>query len=167
MKAFIILVFILLKFVGCTSQQGDQLTQQQRDQIKMEIKAVNDSMTARMQRLDERSLLQYYWDSPQFLMCTMGGSTMDIQGLKKAMEWCDDSISVHQFTALREEFPVVTKDQVVYVCIGSDHTALKSGEKMTIEKDAITEVFRKIDGNWKIVYTHESGAFKTEKAGKK
>ena len=56
MKANIFVAALLLFCLGCTSQQSDQLTQQQKDQIKSEVKAVGDSIIAKWERLDAGGL---------------------------------------------------------------------------------------------------------------
>ncbi len=167
MKTITIFAITMLVFVGCSSQQSDQLTQQQRDQIKTEVKAVNDSILAQYRRLDDRSSLQYFWDSPEFLYCRVDGSTSDFQTLKSASEWCDSAISVCKITLIHEEFPIVTKDQVVYFFTSNGQVIYKSGDGMNFDKDAQTFVYRKIDGNWKIVFMHESATITRQKAGKK
>jgi hypothetical protein len=167
MKANTFIAVVLLMCVGCTSQQNDQLTQQQKDQIKKEIKVVFDSVVARAERLDVGSTIQYYWDSPEFLAINPDGSQTDIQAMKKTLAWFDDSVSAFKLATVREEFPIVTKDLVLYAWVGNDEITLKSGDKIKYDPDAQTFVFRKLDGEWKMAYFHESATITTQKAGKK
>lgn len=59
MKATIFVAALFVFLVGCSSKQGAQLTQQQRDQIKTEVKAISDSIWARYQRLEMRSTARW------------------------------------------------------------------------------------------------------------
>ena len=66
MKAKILIAVALLFCFGCTSQQSEQLTQQEKDQIKSEAKAVLDSIFAKGEKLDVEGALQYY--SPELVV---------------------------------------------------------------------------------------------------
>ena len=167
MKRNIFVAALLLFIIGCTSQQSDQLTQQQKDQIKSEVKVVVDSIIAKAERLDISGSMQYYWDSPEFVVYNSDGSRSDFQAMKKSVEWFADSVSAFKLATVREEFPVVTKDLVIYAWVGNDELTLKSGDKTKYDPDAETFVFRKLEGKWKIVYLHESAIVTTQKAGKK
>ena len=167
MKRNIFVAALLLLFIGCTQQQSDQLTQQQKDQIKSEVKAVVDSVITKAQRLDMGATLQYYWDSPEFAIYNPDGSRSDFEATKKMLVWFADSVSAFKLATVREEFPIVTKDLVIYVWVGNDELTLKSGDKTKYDPDAQTFVFRKLDGKWKIVYVQESATIVTQKAGKK
>ena len=165
MKQLILLIAILL--AGCTSQQTEQLSQQQQDQIKTEIKVMVDTMFAKVVRLDVRGVIQYYWDSPEFSSYNADGSRSDFAALKKEVAWFADSVTAFKMATVREEFPVLMKDLVICVWVGNDELTLKSGNTINYDPDASTFVFRKIDGTWKIVFTHESATITTQKSGKK
>jgi len=128
---------------------------------------VIDSIVAQYQRLDERSSLQYFWNSPQFLSVGDNGPTSGFEALKSGSEWCDSALSSNSFKPLREDFPIVTKDVVVYSFVSKSQIIYKTGDRMNVDNDAETYVFRKIDGNWKIVFVQYSGTVTKQKAGKK
>lgn len=167
MKANVVIAVLLFVAFGCTPQHGDQLTQQQTDQIKSEIRTVVDSIIATAERLDIGKTIQYYWDSPDYLQYNPDGSKTDIQGVKKSLAWFADSVSLFRLTTVRDEFPVVTKDLVLYVWVGNDDITLKSGDTIKYDPDVETLVFRKFDDKWKLVYFHESATMTTQKAGKR
>ena len=166
MKRNIFVAALLLLFVGCTSQQSDQLTEQQKDQIKKEVKATADSMMAKFERFDADGSLQYYWDSPDFIKLNVDGSQNDFQAQKKSMK------NVGWFTAVKvptvsEKLTVVTKDVAICVRQAKLEMSLKSGDRLTCDPFAYTLVFKNISGQWKVILSHESGTLVTEKAGKK
>jgi hypothetical protein len=47
-----------------------------------------------------------------------------------------------------------------------DETQLKSGDKVTFDPHAYTMVFKKIAGQWKVIYQQDSGTPVIQKAGK-
>ena len=167
MKKNTFISFLLLLCLGCTSQQNDQPTQQQKDQIKSEVKAAVDSIFANIERLDANGVLQYFWDSPDFVAYNADGSHADFQAAKKALT--DGIAGSTSFKPIlrEEEFRVVTRDFVVYSRVQRAEIVLNSGDKMIADPDAMTVLFRKIDGQWKVVYSHESEIPVLEKVGKK
>lgn len=165
MKANIFVVAVLLLFCfGCTSQPSEQLTQQQKDQIKSEVKAVCDSIIAKIERLDV-GFLDYYLDSPDLGMVYADGSRWDFQTTKKAETDFFKSATAWKWTTTRLDFIVLAKDIVIGAWDGKDETILKSGDKITCDPHAYTLVFKKIAGQWKVIYSHDSGIPVTKKAG--
>ena len=167
MKRNIFVAALLLLFIGCTQQQGDQLTQQQKDQIKSEVKAVGDSIVARVERLDGVGAATYYADSPEWVMFGPDGARWDYKMFMKAQPEFDRSVTSWKWTTTGEDLIVITKDVVIAAWVGKDETIMKSGDKMTCDPHAYTLVFKKIAGEWKVVYCHDSGIPVTQKAGKK
>jgi len=164
MKASIFVAVLLLFCFGFTSQPSDQLTQQQKDQIKSEVKAVGDSIMAKIERLDA-GWLDYYSDSPVPGMVNADGSRWDYQTTKKAVTDFYNSVTAYKWTTTRQDFIVLNKDLVLCAWDGKDETILKSGDKITYDPHAYTCVFKKIAGQWKVIYQHDSGIPVTKKAG--
>jgi uncharacterized protein (TIGR02246 family) len=166
MKANIFVATLLLFCLGCTSQQSEQFTQQEKDQIKNEIKVVCDSMKARLERLDGEGCFQYFSDSPDWGAVNADGSRWDFQVTKKFFIDFPNSFTAYKWTPSRQDFMFLTKDIVVCAWDGKDEFVLKSGDKITYNPHAMTRVFKKIAGQWKVIYNHVSGIPVTEKAGK-
>jgi len=165
MKQLLLLAAIVI--AGCTPQQSDQLTQQQKDQIKNEVKVISDSMIAKDERLDIDGVLQYCWDSPDFVAFNPDGSRSDYRAMKKGLADLFSSSASLKILTTREDFIVVTKDIVIDAWIGKSEAVLKSGDKMVFDPDGVTQVFQRIAGQWKVIYSHESATIVTQKAGKK
>lgn len=62
---------------------------------------------------------------------------------------------------------VLSKDFAITSLIGKLEIVLKSGDKMTVDPQFYSDVYKRVAGQWKIVYEHTSGIPVTEKAGKK
>jgi hypothetical protein len=179
MKENIFIAVLLLSILGCTQKQSDQLTEQQKDQIRKEIKAVGDSIMSRIERLDAR-WIDYYLDSPDWGMVNADGSRWDYQTFKNVQPDFFNSIISWKWTTTRQDFIFITKDIVICAWDGKDETIMKSGDKIaadsvlnnlyatdetmlmlgdkiTFDPHAYTMVFKKIEGQWKIIYQHDSG----------
>jgi hypothetical protein len=164
MKANIFVAALLLLIVGCTLQQSDQLTQQQKEQIKSEVKVVMDSIIGKWQRLDVEGAVQYY--SPE--MVAVGDSSIiDYQAYKKL--WLDmpKYIGTAKWTTTQWEFMVLSKDLVVSAAVGKLELFMKSGDKVTANPKIYTDIWKKVGDQWKVIYEHGSGTPVMQKAGKK
>lgn len=180
---------LLFCIFGCTSQQNDQLTPQQKEQIKKEISAVGDSIMSRIERLDVR-WLDYYMDSPDWGMVNADGTRWDYQTTKKVQPDFFNSVISWKWTTTHQDFIFLTKDIVICAWDGKDETMLKSGDKIiadsalnnlyaknentlmsgdkiTYDPHAYTLVFKKVAGQWRVIYSHDSGIPITQKTEKK
>ena len=164
MKANIFVAVLLLFCVGCTSQQSDQLTQEQKDQITKEVNAVGDSIMAKIERLDGEGGLQYYSDSPDWGMVNADGTRWDFQVTKNFFIEFPRSFIAYKWTATHQDFIFLTKDVVICAWDGKDEMVLKSGDKITYDPHAVSLVFKKIAGQWKVIYSHDSGIPVAQKA---
>lgn len=167
MKATVLALVLLLFCIGCTSKQSDELTHQQKDQIKNEVKALNDSALASWQRLDGERVLRYYADTPDWVNFDADGSNLDFQTFKKAVLDFHNIASTYKAITIREDYIVLTRDLVIAIWVGKDELILKSGDRITYDPHSYTTVAKKIAGQWKAVYSHNSGIAVLQKAGKK
>jgi hypothetical protein len=148
---------LLLFIFGCTPKQSDQLTQQQKEQIKKEILVVWDTIMARFERLDPEGALKFY--SPDFKGWGSEGESGDLQGYMKYVVDIDNSAASYKWTLYRFDFLAITKDTVVITVDGKNETIMKSGEKYKFDPSHYTFAFKKIEGQWKLFYHHFSGTF--------
>ena len=167
MKADISVAVLFLFILGCNPQQGGQLTEQEKNQVKSEVKVVCDSITAKFERLDGEGAMQYYSDSPDWLCCFADGSRLDFQAFKKGESDLKSSITSWKWTTTSQDFIFLAKDIVLCAWDGKDDAILKSGDKITHDPHAYTMIFRNIAGQWKVIYFHDSGIPVTQKAATK
>jgi ketosteroid isomerase-like protein len=165
MKTIFFITVLLLCILGLTSQQSDQLTQQQKDQIKKEIKAVFDSTIAKANRQDMDGFLQDYSSE---LVCVFDTSIFDYETYKKIWLNFPTYMTSWKWIPARFECIVLTNDFVVSTWIGKCEFFMKSGDKVTVNPRDYTNVFKRVGGQWKIIYEHSSSGIPvTEKADKK
>jgi hypothetical protein len=163
-----IFVAALLLLAGCTAPQSEQLTQQQKDQIKTELKPVCDSIIAYMEKLDPQGWLQYYADSPEWVMFGADGAQMDFQTFKKSSLEFPNAISSYKLlSTTRQDFIIITKDDAICAWLGKDQLTTKTGETITYDQHPYTLIFKRITGQWKVVYSHDSGVPVMQKPTKK
>jgi ketosteroid isomerase-like protein len=164
MKARILVIVALLFCFGCGSQETTQLSQQEKDQIKAEAKAAVDDIVAKLNDLDAEGALQHY--SPE-LVHVADGSQNDYQTYKKGWIDVNNSAASWKLVPVHEEIMVLTKDFAITTWVGKMEYVAKSGNKTTTDPIAYTDVSKKIESQWKVIYEHASmGGEVTEKAGK-
>jgi hypothetical protein len=168
--------------------QSVQLTQQQKDQIRKEVKAVGDSIMARLEKLNPK-WVDYYIDSPDWGMVNADGSRWDYQSFLKVQPDFFSSIISWKWTTTYQDFMIITPELVICAWGGKDVTVMKSpdkvkadtilkalynynkdeaasvpGDKIIFDPHAYTLVFKKVAGQWKVIYQHDSGIPVTQKA---
>jgi len=122
---------LLLPCVGCASQESDQLSPQQTDQIKMEVKAVADSIWAKWEELDPEGALQYYSGSPDWMCFTSEGSRHNIQSYQKLAAEFKNSATAYKWATIRQDIVFVSTDLVICAWDGKDEASWKSGDWTT------------------------------------
>ena len=164
MKANLFVVILLFFIFGCSNQQSDLFAQQQNDQIKKEIKALSDSIFARANKLDKNVIAQYY--SPH-LVVVRDTAVFDYNAWK--MAWADFMTysSAVNWTPYKWECIIIAQDLAISSFVGKFEYTMKSGDKTTIDPIGWAYVWKKLDGQWKIIYENYSGVHVTQKAEKK
>ena len=138
--------------------------QQQNDQIKNEIKAVSDSIFEKAIRLDKDVISQYY--SPH-LVVVRDTLLFDYQAWNKG--WADfmNYTSTFKWTPVHWECIIIAKDLAISSLVGKMEYMMKSGDKTTIDPIGWAHVWKKVDGQWKIIYENYSGIHVMQKAEQK
>jgi hypothetical protein len=168
MKVNAFVALLVLFSFGCAPQQpADQLTPQQIEQIKADVKAVCDTMWAKWEKLDASLAIDLMADVPDFVSYNPDGSRSDFQAMKKMLTDMPPTLTLVKLSPQREDVYVLAKDAAVYAWFGKSEIVMKSGEKTVYDPDAETFVMKKIDGKWKIVYIQESATIVTQKPSKK
>jgi hypothetical protein len=154
MKTNIFIATLLLCIFGCTSHQSEQLTLQQKEQIKKEIKVVFDSIFARYERLDVNGALYYYSHD-----MVHGGDTVlqDFQGYKKAGIDVLSKVDSVKWTSGRLECIVLSKDLVLTYWVGKGSWLFKSKERLIFDPNIYTNIIKNENGQWKVIFEQFTG----------
>jgi len=166
MKANFLGVVLPLFFFACTSQESTELSSQEKAQIINEVKAVADSIWSKWEALDPEGALLYYSDSPDWASFNSEGTRYNFEAYKKLAASFKSSATAYKWSTTRRDFVFVSTDIVICAWVGKDEASWKSGDKMTCDPHAYTLVFKLIAGQWKLVYSHDSGIPVIHKGGK-
>lgn len=151
---------LLFSIFSCTSPQSDGLTQQQKEQIRNEIKALSDSIFEKAKRLDKTVITQYY--SPH-LVVVRDTLLFNYQAWNKA--WADymNYLSSFNWVPMHFECVIISKDLATSSYVGKMEYTLKTGDKTSIDPIGWAYVWKKTGGQWKIIYENYSGVHVTQK----
>jgi len=154
MKTKLLFISLLIAFSSCSQKQ--ELTLEEKDQIKTELSTVFDNFVKIYKSLDPNAVLNYYWDSPDFVIVGADGSVKDYQGLKKDNEELFKSLSSVKIITAKQEYMIVSKEAVVIFWLGRFEAQMKDESLLVFDPDAVTFVFQKINNEWKITYQADS-----------
>ncbi|OFY68411.1 MAG: hypothetical protein A2Y71_09070 [Bacteroidetes bacterium RBG_13_42_15] len=152
----ILICLTAIALLGCTSQTQKPMTDVEEETIKSEVKKDFNVMLELVQKLDLETAFKYYLDSPDFMGIGPDGMIMDFAQFKKANEDMVNAAKSMHFTTIKEDIKVLGSDQVFFIYQYSGEIILNNGEKIAYDKIAMTLLYKKVEGVWKIVFFHES-----------
>jgi ketosteroid isomerase-like protein len=150
-----LITLVLFFLFGCAKQELLQMSSQQQETAKKEIKNVINQIFQNLDKLDAEALFQSYSDSPDFILFTTDGSMVDYQAAKNHHTVWFKSLSSLKVTSEKDEFRFLPGNIVIYTWTGNFELKLKAGGEPKINF-GITFVFSNIDNRWKVTYQHTS-----------
>jgi hypothetical protein len=135
---------------------GERLSGVEEEKIKAELREVVGILIAGCEALDMEMAFGMFSDSADFLMMGTDGSLCDHQTYVKNNVDYLMTCSRFELTTYREEIRVLSRDVAVFSWAYGARATLKTGEQDIVENAGATFLFGKVDGEWKVVYYHES-----------
>ena len=132
------------------------MTSQESENIIKEIKAVSGEMTKYSEEAQSISFLSFYDNSPAFLHFSADGKMRDYEEFKNICSEYYASLKQQKLSTIMERISVIDTGIVITAWTGNIVAQFKNGDTMTMNDYSVTNVFRKIDGKWKIIHSHES-----------
>ena len=134
----------------------DHQTTVEIDNIKSELYSALDKLIKGCETLDMKLAFEIFSDSASFLMMGTDGSLCDYQTyLKNNIDYLKDCNSF-KLNTFKKEIRIINKETAVLSWAYGVEAKLKTGEVDLIDNAGASFVFSKIQGNWKVVYYHES-----------
>jgi hypothetical protein len=126
--------------------------------IRKEIKELIDGLIRGCEALDPEAAFGIFSDSPDFLMMGTDGSVVDCPTYLKNnvdyLQTCDQ----FRLTTNHEEIRIIDPAVTVFAWSYTAEAFLKTGERDIFDNAGASFVFHKVNGNWKVVYYHESSS---------
>jgi ketosteroid isomerase-like protein len=132
------------------------MTTTEADNIVKDIKSLFYKMTEYCERAQLDSYLGYFHNSPTFLHFSSDGKMRNHEEFKKVCAEYYDALKEQKIMTIREEVIAIDRDLVILAWTGNITAQFKNGDTMKMNNYSITNLFKKIDDQWKIIHSHES-----------
>ena len=126
------------------------------NQIAKEVKNVLNSLTRYSEEAQLDLFLNGYDKSPSFLQFSSDGKMRNYEELKEICTGYYTALKEQKVSTLMEKVNVVDEDLAIVGWTGNIVAQFKNGDSMIMNNYSITNVLKKIDGEWKIIHSHES-----------
>ena len=133
-----------------------KMTKAQSDKIIKEIKQINKKLTEYSEKARLDAFLGCYANTPVFLHISSDGNMRNYEEFRKICRDYYHSLQQQKISAIIEKFNVINSNLVVFGWTGNIIARFKNGDMMNMNNYSITNVFKKIDSEWKIIHSHES-----------
>jgi hypothetical protein len=124
--------------------------------IIKEVKNVFDKMSRYSEEARLDFFLSYYDNSPTFLHFSGDGKMRNFEELKKVCTEYYTTLKQQRLSTITEKFNVIGADLVIAGWTGNIIAEFKNGNTMIMNNYSVTNVFKKINGKWKAIHSHES-----------
>jgi hypothetical protein len=132
------------------------MTKAESDNIIQEVKAVFDKMAKYSEEAQLDSFLSCYDHSPAFLHFSADGKMRNFEELKKVCTEYYTTLEKQKLSTIGEKFNIINTNIVIAGWTGNIVAKFKNGDTMNMTNYSVSNVFKKIDGKWKIIHSHES-----------
>ena len=132
------------------------MTKTESDNIIKDIKATQEKLTEYSERAQLDSFMSYYDRSPTFLHFSSDGKMRNYEEFKRICTEYYNALKQQKISTIAEKINVIDNGLVILGWTGNIFAQFKNGNTMEMDNYSITNVFKKIDGKWKIIHSHES-----------
>jgi len=151
--AFIIIAILL----GCSSKAPKPLTNKENAEIIEAVTQTAHAITDACNQINFLNFKDFFMESPDYIAVTPSGSILNYNQYMKGEKDFFESVSTLQLTVINESVKVLENTLAVYTVQLKVIAILKTGEKLTYANNVYSEIYKKIDNQWKIIFIQEAG----------
>ena len=126
------------------------------DQIKEEIKNILNKIANSSEQALLDSFLSAYHNSPTFLHFSADGNRRNYEEFKNICTEYYTALDHQKIETTSETINVIELNFVTTGWTGNITAYFKTGNKMIMKNYSVSNLFKKIEGEWKIIHSHES-----------
>jgi ketosteroid isomerase-like protein len=146
----------ILILLSCLHQPSQNMKPEAKEQILREINAMFGKLTHFSEIAQADSFLSFYENYPDFIHIGGDGKMRDFEGFKKICNDYYDSLKEQKISMVTEKTKILDTNLAISAWTVNILAYFKNGDMMRMDNYSITYLVRKIDGQWKIIHTHES-----------
>jgi hypothetical protein len=154
MKTRISLLALLIIGFACTTE-NKPITDKDKELLITSIKPVLSQIIDNSETGNLDKAIEPYLNSAEFI-AVGNGQVLDFNGLKEGNRQYFDALDSQKFTEKDIRYTIIDNETVIVTWCGTGLANLKDGQKLNVDPYVATLVFKKMDGVWKVIYTHES-----------
>lgn len=147
---------LVTSYTKIASQDIPKMTANESDNIIKEVRTASDELTKYSEEAQLNSFLSYYDNSPAFLHVSSDGKMRNYEEFKNVCGDYYTSLKQQKVLTIKEKFNVIDTSLVIAGWTGNITAEFKNGDTMIMNNYSITNVFKIIEGKWKIIHSHES-----------
>lgn len=149
---------ICMLLFSCGTQNGDKLSDQEKEKIKSEISPLMNQIVQNSESGNIDKAIEPYSNKPEFVSIS-NGQVSDYNKFLEGNRQYFEAMKSQKFTETLMNYTFVSRETVIVTWGGSAITKMKDGQQIKVDPFAASLVFSKSDGIWKVIYNHESGVF--------
>ena len=144
----------LVVFSGCHQDHNETLTAHQIEQIKIDVEKAAEPLMTGWAALDGSIALKSF--SKEMVSC-FDTLLLDYDAYAKSWDIYTEARSAIEIITLKNDYIILTPDLVIDSWVGKVEEVLKTGEKILYNPMRYTNLFKKTDGEWKIIFAQSTG----------
>lgn len=152
---FLLVLVISSALFSCSGKNSDELSREEINQTKTEIKTVVKKMVTYAEEANADSTITFFSNNPEFVYVSNGGS-LSYSKLANRIKVFYNQISGQQYSIVKEEISFPSKSLALYTAHCLSQTNFKNGGSGLLRLYIQFFTFKKIDNKWKVIYGSES-----------
>ena len=132
------------------------MTETESHGVLKEVKAVFDNIIRYSEQARLGPFLSCYDNSPEFLHFSADGKMRNYEEFKNVCTEYYLALGHQEVSTIGEKFNVLDANLVITGWTGNIIAHFKNGDVMHMHNYSISNLFKKIKGQWKVIHTHES-----------
>jgi hypothetical protein len=154
MKSTLLFLVLILINISCRTL-NNSISYSDKSEIESEIKEVVNKMFKGNENVNIDMVIEPFLNSPDFVFLIHGYS-LSYKQLVDGIRPIYNTLLNQKVTILNEKYAFIDKTTVLYTTSCKLLENFKDGHSSLNDPTAILYIFRKIEGNWKIIYGAES-----------
>ena len=126
------------------------------NRILNEVKLFARNLTHYSETAQLDLFLACYVDISEFLAVSGDGTIRNYNEFKKIASDYYGTLKEQKLTTVAEKFHILDENTVLLCWTGNIDAYFKKGDTWKMQNYTVTYVFKKINGIWKIIHSHES-----------
>jgi len=150
-----LLFFAAIIFViACNQNDNKSMTDQDKDAIKSEAQKMTESFLGLASKVDMK-VFDLFGDTANYVGIA-DGYKLSFSDIKNGNVAAFGVMKSQAFNKKFEEHRVMDKETVLWTWNGDGMITFKNDSTFNLKDYSLTALLKNINGNWKLVYSHES-----------